>query len=82
MENLQTTTAELGESVHRAAIKGVLLQSGLFVRAVRRKLQKESHNSLTHAMQVMLQKDGRMCSGQTKPKLSCLAFLLVFYCMR
>ena len=67
LDELQRTTAEVGESVHRTTISRTLHKSGLYGRVARRDTPNKRHTWETH------QTCGRRCSGQMKPKSNFLA---------
>ena len=78
LEELQRSTAEVGESVHGTTISPVLHQSGLNGRVARRKWllkvnHKKSRLCLPQAMWETQQTCGRRCSSQMRPKLNFLA---------
>ncbi|KAF4082430.1 hypothetical protein AMELA_G00151690, partial [Ameiurus melas] len=64
LDELQRTTAEVGESVHRTTISRTLHKSGLYGRVARRKpFLKDIHKKSRETHQTC----GRRCSGQMKP---------------
>ena len=76
LEELQRSTAKVGEYVHRTTITRVLHKSVLYGRVARRKpLLKVNHKKsrLEFATSHVEPTCGRRCSGQMRPKLNFLA---------
>ncbi|CDR06939.1 unnamed protein product [Oncorhynchus mykiss] len=64
LDELQRSTAEVGDSVHRTTISRILHKSGLYGRVARRK---------PFLKDILKKCCLKRCSGQMKPKLNFLA---------
>ncbi|CDQ59526.1 unnamed protein product [Oncorhynchus mykiss] len=75
VEELQRSTAEVGDSVHRTTISRILHKSSLYGRVARRKpFLKDIHKKCCLKFATShLGDTPNMCSGQMKPKLKFLA---------
>ncbi|CDQ67599.1 unnamed protein product [Oncorhynchus mykiss] len=75
LDELQRSTAEVGDSVHRTTISRILHKSGLYGRVARRKpFLKDIHKKCRLKLATSHPGDTpNMCSGQMKPKLNFLA---------
>uniref|UniRef100_A0AAX7UKG3 Transposase Tc1-like domain-containing protein n=1 Tax=Astatotilapia calliptera TaxID=8154 RepID=A0AAX7UKG3_ASTCA len=78
LDELQRSTAQMGESVHRTTISRALHKVGLYGRVARRKpLLTENHKKsrlqFTTSHVGTRQTCGRRCSGQMRPKWNFLA---------